>query len=590
MNRTTLRAHMSLVIGLAVVGLSACASPQVTPGPTRRPTAPPTAAGPDTSGPTPPAFDGTIAQELPCADAQATTDEGVPYVAELPDPAIAVGAGGEIENEEFNEEAPPPLPIDPNAVIPDQPPSLVEDVVPGSQDNPEPADVVVYRTVNNTETGGQVAEPNVAVNGQSMLMTWNWGAARSFDGGATTTYMDPEKELGRVDNPNITTDDDDFRVDGGFCCDQLAHYVPSHNMWLWVLQGRAVQPEEHKGGNRIRVRVAIGDGRFDHYLDFKSADSGLSGDVWYDQPKIGTSNGYMTLSINAFYPNEGFAAAVIYRVSLDDMAVGRTTSPDCFSTRIFGPHPVRNAADVTYMAGHIDTSTLIVWRWPDADRQPSWHRVQQFNAAGQALTYPYPTREGGFSDYHCPREGFGTTADWCFGADHRMSGAFVANGEIGIVWNVGQYITDDPATTWKYPSVYIYMVDETRLSTCLQTGCVTRNLGIASKNVAYQYAAVAPNANGDLGMVALFGGGKFNPSCRVFVNKAGTNSWDAGLDVYTSRNPTIVPEWGHYLGIWPGPSDSSWTAACMTFDGGEYYKDGTLRFVTFGRRSDQPLQ
>ncbi len=597
MIRSTSR-QMAVLIALALIGLSACTTATPTPAP--RSNAPGSTQGqaisasPGPGGGATPAPGDETAHALPCGDAEAAAGDPTPYVAELPEPPVAVGAGGE-EEQELNDGVVPPLPIDPDAVLPDDS-GIQQPVIPipGAQDDPQPDDIIVYSHANHTESASHVAEPNVAVNGQSSLMTWNWGAARSFDGGATVNYMDPQHELGSATSAD--------RVDGGFCCDQLAHYVASHNMWLWVMQTQTVNQLADSGGNRIRVKVALGDGPFDRYFDFRSADSGLPGDVWYDQPKIGTSNGHMTLSINAFLPvaqGKAFVASVIYRVALDDLAAGRTATPDCFST--YDPSnrslpsvvPVRNAGDVMYLVAHASNVALTVWRWPDGAALPVAYEVVEHDAQGQNVGYPYPTRtdsEGSvWADYKCPQAD-GVGADWCQGTDARISSAFMANGQIGIAWNVGQSPTDDESTNWPYPSVFVELIDEARLATCALTGCVAGRLNVRNKQTSFQYAAIAPNARGDLGMVALLGGGTLRPSCAFFIHRAGSNGWETSIEAYISSREAVLTEWGHYLGIWPGPTDSSWAAACMTIDGVDDQNTAKLHFVTFGRRSDQPAQ
>jgi len=597
MNRTPFRIQVSLLITLAVVGLSACGSTQVTLAPrdpgTPKPVITSTAVEPGGAGSTPETEDGATAQALPCLQAEGVLDEGVPYVADIPDEPVPVGAGGEEEEGlELNEGTKPVLPVDPNANLDNNIAQPYQMPASGSQDNPMPDDVIIYKGLRLDEGASQVTEPNVAVNGQHMVVTWNRGAARSFDGGATFQKMVPYDDLGRPDDPSTTSDDHDFRVDGGFCCDQLVQYVPSHDMWLWVMQTYTAKPGD-TGGNRIRLRVALGEGKFDRYFDFRSADSGLNADWWYDQPKIGTSNGFMTLSINVFDSGRDWQAAVMYRVALDELAAGQTTQPDCIVTYdVFGPHPVRIADDVMYIVGHSGNTKRVVWRWPDAERSATRYDVVAKNSAGGDQGYPYPTKPDGSADYHCPRDGGGVAADWCAGSDERITSAFLVNGQIGIAWNAGQWITDDPNTTWAYPSLWVEMVDETRLTGCSQRyDCVTRWLVLASNKVAVQYGGIIANERGDLGMVALVGGGDVKPSCQPFIHSAGSAaSWDNGLEMYTSRNDTVEGQWGHYLGIWPGPTQSSFTGGCMTFDGGDRFNSGTPRFITFGRRADQPAQ
>ena len=186
------------------------------------------------------------------------------------------------EEIELNPGKEPPTPVDPTKIDNDQ--GLPDSQIPvrpiGAQE--QPTDLVLYRDATDVAGTSQTAEPNIAVNGQDVVMVWNWGAARSSDGGVTYQFIDPYKQFAAGE-------------DKGYCCDQLAQYVPGYNMWVWVLQTVTAHDNRvlHAGGNRIRLKVALGNGNFLTAYDLPSSGSGLTGDVWYDQPKIGSSNGHL---------------------------------------------------------------------------------------------------------------------------------------------------------------------------------------------------------------------------------------------------------------------------------------------------------
>ena len=104
-----------------------------------------------------------------------------------------------------------------------------------------------------------VAEPSVAKNGLYGARPTTGVRPYLRTGEAPSSPVDPKKAL-----PN------DY---GGFCCDQLALYDPSRNLWIWVLQYKPDQA----GNNAIRLAVARGDaalaaGKF-HYWDLTPSSS-----------------------------------------------------------------------------------------------------------------------------------------------------------------------------------------------------------------------------------------------------------------------------------------------------------------------------
>ena len=169
----------------------------------------------------------------------------VPLMADADGPPS--GVGGEEEGE-LDEGRPPPVPDDPDAVVLDIPtvPEPGSDAPPGVQASPD--DILFFHHLEQRLISrSTAAEPNVATDGSKVLLTWNWYAAASSDGGRTFRGMDPD------DFPTIT----------GFCCDQLAHYIPERNLWIWVMQS-----SKNANGNVIRVAVARGDQPFTGSIDF----------------------------------------------------------------------------------------------------------------------------------------------------------------------------------------------------------------------------------------------------------------------------------------------------------------------------------
>jgi hypothetical protein len=380
--RNRLRGPAALLT-LFLVGLSACSSSET-------PTAPAGTQGSSTS-----------AQTISCA----TNLGGVAALEpgdEPPPPEDVPAAGGPVEPQ-LNEHERPPVPDDPNAVIPDlsTTPGVVESAS-GAQGGTEPDDLVLYRPVTTLSAGkstSTVAEPEVATDGTRALLTWNWLAGVSGDGGATFRYLNPAS---------------DFPVaDDGFCCDQRALHVTRQGVWLWVLQ----YTPGTSGNNRVRLAWADDSG-FDsnafRYVDWTAQDLGFPDGVMLDQTKIAASNEHVFLSINAFVDSTGrFTGGVVVRVPLDELVAGQAVAASCLSTvdpasgaKLFGMIPARGAGDTMYLLGHVSRSQLGVYRWPDAAASPSFHRVVDYDATGEDIKYPAAER------YSCLRGGGAATTYW----------------------------------------------------------------------------------------------------------------------------------------------------------------------------------
>ena len=89
-------------------------------------------------------------------------------------------------------------------------------------------DLAIVRNTPLVQPGQQklaanVDEPSAAINGDVVVYTGNWYAARSVDGGQTFDFIDPFTSF--PDPPNL-----------GFCCDQVVNYIPSIDTFVWLLQ------------------------------------------------------------------------------------------------------------------------------------------------------------------------------------------------------------------------------------------------------------------------------------------------------------------------------------------------------------------
>jgi len=544
------------------------------------------ACSPDTKTPLPSGGPGesagsaTTVKTTPCA----TSVGGSAQLDPQPDPPPEdeVPGAGEPGAIELNEGEPPPVPKDPKGVIPDLSgtPEILESPS-GAQGNAEPEDLVFYQPPTDLAAGNSistVAEPQVAIDGVNSLVTWNWLASMSTDGGASYEYINPSTAF-----PS---------VHGGFCCDQLVLHVPQQDAFLWVLQ----YVSEASGANTIRLAWAD-DAGFEaaafKYVDWTAADLGLKPTLFLDQPKIAATARYAYLSINGF-DGRTWDRSVVIRIPLDQLVGGGAVQASCLipsdpesGELLFGAAVTRGASDAMYVGAHISDSELGLFGWRDADAAPTFSRIRDVDANGNPVVYPS-------SSYTCVGPGSDATTDWCSGLDDgephnddRPTAGWVANGHIGFAWNAGA------ATARPYPFVWVVVLDEAKVDACTQGECILAYPQIFANAFAIQYADIVENAAGELGAVAIMGGGDRNVRCGTLLHESvslpdqGWRFLEAGVSTGTLPRQRT----GDYLGVaLDGPGSNSWIGACMSYQAPPGGSGMNIHVARFGRQRDDPLQ
>ena len=408
------------------------------------------------------------------------------------------------------------------------------------------------------------AEPSVAANDGRILETWNWGAALSGDDGKTFSFVDPSTAFPESHD--------------GFCCDQLAYYVPKWDLWIWLIQ---YSPDED--GNILRLAVARSSAAFDEarlnsttfkLFDLSPTSFGWPKSAWFDFNGISSTDQNLFVATNV---SDTAYEGVVIRIPLSELASGTLNLPDVQywkTAPLSTPRLVQGAGDTMYFASHLKTSKLRVWTW--ADGSDSISRVDVAHSAYKPLRI-----------YHCPRIGGPATSDWCEGFrrdsyknDDDVLAGWVAKNRIGFAWNAPQ----DPSHGFRYPFVMAVEIDAQSMKRTAQPI-------IWSPKYAYQYAAIAPNARGDLGGIALRGGGKAYESCTALIRDSDSSGSPSGWDAYTldaSNADPAEPRFGDYLGIAPaGTGSNTWVAGCMDLRGGGSSRlNLAVNYLAFGRGRD----
>jgi len=399
------------------------------------------------------------------------------------------------------------------------------------------------------QTASNVGEPSAAANGQVVFYTGNWYAAMSSDGGKTFRFIDPTKAFQASDPPNSS-----------FCCDQVAHYIPQIDTFVWLLQYG--NPEQSDNVQRLAFAqtadVVQGKWRlFDITTDILGVPKAF---LDFPDLAVGANSLYVTTNI---FPGGDKAGSAVVRIPLASIASGpvmatRFVSMDSQSFRV-----AQNCGTIAFFAAHEDTSTLSVYSWDESDDAPTPKSVAVSRWIG-GNGYQSRTPDG---------------RRWLDRADPRITGATKAGSELWFAWSADSGSNQRPR-----PFVQIARIDANNLT-------ILDNINIFDPDSAIAYASLAANAHGEVGISYMLGGGTRFPSHVVGILTG------ARRDVVVAagdRGPLDDPntgkgEWGDYLTVRRMyPNQNLFAAAGFTMKGpGDgSNRDSTPRFVVFGRAGD----
>lgn len=263
-----------------------------------------------------------------------------------------------------------------------------------------PNDVVFLRNQNGGNGGGYSGkippDPTVAGStaGGFVMIAANTAVSYSTDYGKTFTTVELTKSHGFSDPGNPGRPDFFPQDDGGLCCDQVLHYVPSRNLMIWLLQYWSpdvnVGGLTQKGQNRLRIAFATPEAAaadFLHAWRWFDITPTVLGDTvvtdWFDYPDLAYSNGWLYISVdhgfwNADTDSDGnVIGRRVYgdrrwfvRASLDDMAGGagqiNLVYYEANKNGVYKSHFAQSAPGTMYYAALPDTSTISVFADPDA--------------------------------------------------------------------------------------------------------------------------------------------------------------------------------------------------------------------------------
>ncbi len=399
--------------------------------------------------------------------------------------------------------------------------------------------VVQNRALSDGETNNStsnVCEPSLAVRGQEILYTGNWFAAFSRNGGATFSYRNPETTFPTIPNRP-------------FCCDQVALYVPSHDLMVWFLQHG-----KDTTGNTVRLAVAKGADiaaeRWRFY-DFTPQSVGNWTGEWFDYPDLAYSNQHLFVTTNSFTLADAFARSVAMRIPLNELANYAALNYRHFNrTDVGSLRPTQGTGNTMYIGTHANTASIRMYAWADGSND-----IQTKNFAVQSWV------RGGASA-PCP-----DGRDWLGSVDGRITAAWSAGDTQGFAWTSAQ------GGNFPFPHVRVAVLN-------FGAGTVTSQPHIWNQAFAFAYPGAAANPAGRVGMCLSYGGGAtLFPNPAVGVQNGAT--WSLAATGTGTHGPDRN-RWGDYQTVrLNGQNTNRFAAAEFSLSGGPARTDIVARLVQF---------
>lgn len=376
-------------------------------------------------------------------------------------------------------------------------------------------------SIVNALSTSTVNEPSVSNNGPLVSYTVNWATTRSVNDGDSWTHLNPYADF--PSSPGL-----------GFCCDQNTIYDEENGIFIWIRQG----VPDSNGQNVDRLSISTNGINWIHF-DFTSQMFGAPANTWLDYNQLSTSNKYLYITNNIFDGQENYVMTVLARVSLEQLKQGSDITYEYISeTEEFNFAPVQGETDTMYAALHHSNTQMKIYKWPDASST-----VDLFQRNIPVWQYGF----GGNMDCSTPNG-----IDACDRSDSRILGGSVADGNVTFLWNARQ------DNTFSYPYVNVVTFNEAGMT-------YLDNNPIWNPNFAFMYGDMAPNQNGDIGIITMYGGGPFYPSIALGAKLKNNMQYDL---LSVSQGNAANSAMGDYLTVAPDSGEGP------TFRAGGYILNG----------------
>lgn len=389
-----------------------------------------------------------------------------------------------------------------------------------------------------------IGEPTVAATATEVLVTGNWYAALSLDGGKTFSSLNPDQLFAGG------------AVGEGFCCDQVAFYDQRADTTFWLLQGA-----RNAKGNMFRILFAKGSEQLRkqdwQYLDITAPQVVGSEGFWLDFPSFAATDSHIYLTANVFTAvgEEKWSGGLVVRIPKEPLLKGEQPSATTWSSSTFGSlRLVEGAKDTMYWASQSSTGALAVWSWPDSAEQPS----KPTNVDVETWT----TDTNGASKLHSP-----SGRPWLKRLDGRITAGWLSLDTIGFAWTARE------DNRFKLPHVRVAVLGLPLPTNSGPFASVKPKAEphIWSDDFALAYPAMGVDAKGRVAVTTSIGGKSLFPTHALGTLTRNGDIFKWGFAVstrgantpYCARANAPVDQncgvWGDYFTVRPHPGrDNSW--------------------------------
>jgi len=390
------------------------------------------------------------------------------------------------------------------------PESEVKESTPGGKD---PVKFIIYSP--SQDSTGQVSDNAADISGAQsardiIMHSGNWYVDLSVDNGGSWNRFDPTTLF-----PND--------LGAGFCCDQIIHYVPSIDRFIWYMQHNAGAD----GSGVFRIAVASPASMKSNfaaawtYWNFHSDDFGLTGHD-LDYPDLTWTDQFLYFSTD----DQTEVKLFVCRIPLKELATGGTINYRYIdigakeANNDHGSHLTQNSPDGAFWAGHKDNSTLWVYSWPDSSNSYSWTAVTVSKWPNGTLSSTSP---GGvdwlkYLDYF-PRFG--------------VLGATRSGNTLWFAWSASSGQADTSSPKYANAHVRVARVDISIMNTIAE-------IQIWNDDYAFAYPSLSTNMQNEVGIALGWGGKSNNANAAVGILGDYVVWYENGSDVATTR-------WGDFV-------------------------------------------
>ena len=386
-----------------------------------------------------------------------------------------------------NNELGQPVPIGP-----EQHPFVIAPTLTGPQaappvGTPSAQGVTIIRDTGTSQSAALVPpDPSTAVaSGAGVVMdTNNSYVLFSVDNGATFKQIDPTTVFPTAD--------------GGLCCDQVVIYDPNTDLIFWIIQ---YWPGS-TGNNRERIAYAHPSAlvaNFNSWTYFDLTNGLFNSKGSLDYPDIAVTNQFLYMSVDGNDKNGKNGGLIVARMPLSDitgtsgnigvgyLSPNETTDQD----RAFASRLTQQSSDGMYWGGHVDTSHLEVFHWPDSSGQVTTKNAGTNTYCNSDYTSAAP--DGVLWIDNTRPAGTGGII-----AATRKPGTGGGHGQVWLGWGAAR---DDSKCKESRPQPYvdIAQIDDTTLDS-------VGEYDIWNTPYAFGYPSLDTSPSGEIGVAVSFGG------------------------------------------------------------------------------------